>query len=203
MFLRSTQILSLLICLFYSLCLALSASAAGAEPTLTDVEKYLNGITTIQADFKQTAVDGATRTGVVYIQKPGKLRWEYLHPTNILIIGNKKDFSYYDADLDEVSYISSDSALGTFLTQEIRFNQTIKVRQYSLANGKMHLSLHDPKDEMNTEIVMHFNQAPLKLLGFSLIEDGQPTATIEFSKLQTGNKLNEDLFDFRNPKFFR
>ena len=57
------------------------ATVAIASPT-SEVEKYLNGLATWSADFKQTIDDGhgnvvRSAAGKLYLQKPGKFRWDY------------------------------------------------------------------------------------------------------------------------------
>ncbi len=61
--------------------LLLVGAGASASPT-TEVEKYLNGLATWSADFTQTIDDGhgkvvRSAAGKLYLQKPGKFRWDY------------------------------------------------------------------------------------------------------------------------------
>jgi len=66
--------------------MALIGAAAFGSPT-TEVEKYLNGLATWSADFTQTIDDGhgkgnAQCAGKLYLQKPGKFRWDYSQPSS-------------------------------------------------------------------------------------------------------------------------
>jgi outer membrane lipoprotein carrier protein len=74
-----------------------------ASPT-SEVEKYLNGLATWSADFKQTIDDGhgkvvRSAAGKLYLQKPGKFRWDYSEPSEQLILADGKQIWFYDKDL--------------------------------------------------------------------------------------------------------
>ncbi|HRY23665.1 MAG TPA: outer membrane lipoprotein carrier protein LolA, partial [Geminicoccaceae bacterium] len=53
---------------------------AAQSAVLADVERYLNGIDTLAARFEQIAPDGSLSRGRVYIQRPGRLRFDYDPP---------------------------------------------------------------------------------------------------------------------------
>jgi outer membrane lipoprotein carrier protein len=80
-----------LIALIFAL---MSAAVASASPT-SEVEKYLNGLATWSADFTQTIDDGhgkVTRSaaGKLFLQKPGKFRWDYSDHSEQLILADGK-----------------------------------------------------------------------------------------------------------------
>jgi outer membrane lipoprotein carrier protein len=69
------------------LCLGVGIIAQ-ATPA-TDVEKYLAGLATWSADFTQTIDDGhgkvlRSAAGKLYLQRPGKFRWDYTEPSEQL-----------------------------------------------------------------------------------------------------------------------
>jgi outer membrane lipoprotein carrier protein len=96
--------------------LSLSASAAFASAA-TEVEKYLNGVAAWSADFTQTIDDGhgkVTRSasGKLYLQKPGKFRWDYALPSEQLILADGKQIWFYDKDLQQANVRDMDASLG-------------------------------------------------------------------------------------------
>ena len=93
----------------------LSAAVAPASPT-SEVEKFLNGVATWSADFTQTIDDGhgkVTRSaaGKLYLQKPGKFRWDYSDPSEQLILADGKQIWFYDKDLQQANVRSMDASL--------------------------------------------------------------------------------------------
>jgi outer membrane lipoprotein carrier protein len=93
----------------------LSVPAALASPT-TEVEKYLNGLASWSADFKQTIDDGhgkvvRSAAGKLSLQKPGKFRWDYSEPSEQVILANGKEIWFYDKDLQQANVRDMDASL--------------------------------------------------------------------------------------------
>jgi outer membrane lipoprotein carrier protein len=85
----------------------LVATVSIASPT-SEVEKYLSGLATWSADFKQTIDDGhgnvvRSAAGKLYLQKPGKFRWDYSEPSEQLILADGKQIWFYDKDLQQAN----------------------------------------------------------------------------------------------------
>jgi outer membrane lipoprotein carrier protein len=102
---------------FLSACIIgpMLATAALASPT-SEVDKYLDGLATWSADFAQTIDDGhgkVTRSaaGKLYLQKPGRFRWDYADPSEQLILADGKQIWFYDKDLQQANVRSMDASL--------------------------------------------------------------------------------------------
>jgi outer membrane lipoprotein carrier protein len=95
--------------------LLLVSAAALASPT-SDVEKALNGLASWSADFTQTIDDGhgkvmRSAAGKLYLQKPGKFRWDYVQPSEQLILADGKQIWFYDKDLQQANVRDMDASL--------------------------------------------------------------------------------------------
>jgi len=93
----------------------LSVPASLASPT-TEVEKYLSGLASWSADFKQTIDDGhgkvvRSAAGKLSLQKPGKFRWDYSEPSEQLILADGKQIWFYDKDLQQANVRDMDASL--------------------------------------------------------------------------------------------
>jgi outer membrane lipoprotein-sorting protein len=58
------------------------------------VEDYLNGIETMVSDFVQVSSNGAFAEGQVYLDRPGRLRFEYAppNPTRLIAAGQPRHY---------------------------------------------------------------------------------------------------------------
>ncbi|HEY2678279.1 MAG TPA: outer membrane lipoprotein chaperone LolA [Steroidobacteraceae bacterium] len=86
-----------------------------ASPT-TEIEGYLNGLATWSADFTQTIDDGhgkimRSAAGKLYLQKPGRFRWDYSQPSEQLILADGKKIWFYDKDLAQANVRDMDASL--------------------------------------------------------------------------------------------
>ena len=95
----------------------LGPTAAMASPA-SDVEKYLNGLASWSADFTQTIDDGhgnvlRSAAGRLYLQRPGKFRWDYSEPSEQLILADGKQIWFYDKDLAQANVRDMDTSLAS------------------------------------------------------------------------------------------
>ena len=86
----------------------LFATSAYAENKAEDrLIRFLDNMQTLQANFKQTLVDDQgmeleSSSGVVYLKRPNKFRWDYKHPYQQTIVTNGEVLWFYDEDLEQV-----------------------------------------------------------------------------------------------------
>ena len=78
--------------------LALTALPAMAQQlSLNGISRYLNSLTTLEAEFTQINADQTISTGVIKIQRPGRARFEYNPPDETLVIAGGQQLAVFDA----------------------------------------------------------------------------------------------------------
>ncbi len=93
---------------------AQTPSAAAAA----QVERHLAGLKTWSADFTQEIDDAHGKvlrraSGHLYLERPGKFRWDYLKPSRQLILADGKLLWFYDQDLQQANVRDLDSTLAS------------------------------------------------------------------------------------------
>lgn len=96
----------------------LSPLAAGAaraqgpfEPTPQDradlarIASYLNGIRTLKARFLQVAPSGALSEGAVWLERPGRMRFQYDPPSPLLLVAGHGLVVFRDFALNQTTNI--------------------------------------------------------------------------------------------------
>src|SRR6478609_7380843 len=73
--------------------------------TVQRVETYLSGIRTLAARFQQLNPDGGTATGKLYIQRPGKMRFDYDPPSKVLLIATDWRLIFWDGSIKQQNVI--------------------------------------------------------------------------------------------------
>src|SRR5580700_8822209 len=96
---------------------ATSGAAAAASPA-AEVERYLSGLASWTADFEQTIDDGhgnvlRSAAGRLYLQRPGKFRWDYSQPSEQLVLADGKQIWFYDKDLAQANVRDMDTSLAS------------------------------------------------------------------------------------------
>ncbi len=80
------------------LALAASAFAADVHTVAQAVDRHYNGLRSMRADFREIYNgNGITRNeaGVVWLKKPGMMRWDYTQPQEKLFVTNGKTAWFY------------------------------------------------------------------------------------------------------------
>jgi chaperone LolA len=166
------------------------------------VEAYLSGISSIVADFNQTSADGSTGSGKFYLKRPGKMRWQYNPPTPILLVSNGTTITYYDASLDQVSYVGVDDTMAGFLAQK-----TIKLESDSThlthfedENGVIRATLVQKKKPDEGSLTLELSDNPLQLKQMVVVDATGNATHIQLQNAQYGPVLDDKLFIFEDPR---
>ncbi len=178
-----------------------SAFAQSAE-NVRRIETYLNNIQSMEADFVQTASNGATAEGRLFIEKPNKIRMEYADPTNVLIVGDGKYIIYNDTDLDQVTHIDYDDIPATLiLANDIKIDgKKIKVSDFYQDSGTTSITL----DYMNKgdlgPITLVFSNNPMELKQWKIVDPQSVEVSVSLYQTKKDVALDERLFKFKNKK---
>jgi outer membrane lipoprotein-sorting protein len=95
-----------------------AGTRAPRPPPRADVEGYLAGLSSWSADFTQTIGDGhgnvlRSAAGNLYLQRPGKFRWDYTEPSEQLVLADGKQIWFYDKDLAQANVRDMDATLAS------------------------------------------------------------------------------------------
>jgi outer membrane lipoprotein carrier protein len=96
--------------------LALLTGPAIAADARDQLQRFFDEVTSFQGDFSQVLYDEngeliEENSGRVYLQRPGKFKWDYEPPSAQLIVSDGKEIVIYDAELEQVTIRSFESAL--------------------------------------------------------------------------------------------
>ncbi len=185
------------------------ASLWAASDSITELKEYLNGLTSLSADFRQiTLVPGAggeqtvESSGRLFLQRPGRFRWEYDTPSEQVIIADGKRVYLQDTELNQVSHRSQQAALdGTpaqLLVSDRPVEEFFELSPLSRDDGRVWVELQ-PKaeDSQVVRLQIAFIDGQLDTL---LMEDrfGQLTRFI-FTGIERNPTLSDAMFEFKRP----
>lgn len=168
---------------------------------------YLKGLDTLSAEFQQytLSADGGRMIeseGTLYLQRPGRFRWEYRAPLEQVIVADGSRVWLHDIELDQISHQSQASALDGTPAQLLASDEPIETHFQILAwdpgDGRdwVELQPRDPESQV-TRIRIGFIGADLDTL---LMEDsfGQLTR-FSFLTSKRNPKLDAKLFKMEQP----
>jgi outer membrane lipoprotein-sorting protein len=173
---------------------------ASHRTTIARLEKYMSGLSTIISDFTQTAPDGTLTSGKFYLERPGKMRWQYHPPTPILMVSNGSSLVYYDYELEQSSHIPLDQTLIGFMAQEvIRFDGLVGVTDITEQPGVIRINLAQRNKPDEGQLMLEFSDQPLQLRNMVIRDSARQVTTVALNNARFGLKMDPELFIFREP----
>jgi len=188
--------------------LVLAPAAVGAPPpppppqatdagAIARIEGYLNRINTMQSRFIQVNPDGSAWQGDLYVNRPGKFRFEYDAPIPHLLIANGIWFYHVDRELKETNVLPLVKTPAQFLVQKtVSFSDGLKVTGFQNEAGLLQISMITRDNPELGEITLTFSDRPLELRKWT-IRDAQDNHTqVTLQNTRFGGKLPSKLFKF-------
>lgn len=179
-----------------------AAQQAGATQAgdLAEIETYLNGLATAQADFTFAAPDGSVTHGVFYLSRPSKLRFEYTEPKGNLLIADGDYVIFWDAQQKEASNLPiSQTPLDFLLRAKVSLTQGVKVTAFEHAAGTIRATLVRDKNEGDGSVTVAFGDKPMELRGWRLTDAQGQITDVSFANWKFGMSLDPALFHFVDP----
>ena len=178
-----------------------------ASPT-SDVEKYLNGLASWSADFEQTIDDGhgnvlRSAAGRLYLQRPGKFRWDYSQPSEQLVLADGKQIWFYDKDLAQANVRDVDTSLGntpaSLLSGSASVGAQFNVTAMPPSAGLQWFQLIPKHSDTDFQLVrIGFNKSG-ELASMFLADKLNQITQLTFSNSKRNDKFAPDLFSFVPP----
>lgn len=182
-------------------------TAAAADSPVDRLMQFIDSNKSLQAEFSQVSIDEAGNahhkaTGVVYLQKPGKFRWDYAQPYQQQIITSGGKVWFYDVDLEQVTIKRIDKAVGAtpalLLSGQISIKDNFTLEQQGEEEGLVWVKLL-PKGEENTFKYVTIGLQGGTLGGMELADNFGQLTRVYFSHVKSGGKLDPALFEFKPP----
>ena len=175
-----------------------------AEPSkdeIKKVEKYLQNLKSARARFVQTTHDGTQLVGTFYLQRPGKLRFEYDSPIEDFVVADGLFIYFYDAELGEQTNAPIGQTLADFfLRKDLKLEGDIKVDEIKTGGGFLQVKLTQSADPDAGSLTLGFKEEPFELNKWRVV-DGQGLITeIELFYFKEDIKHAADLFVYKDPK---
>lgn len=176
------------------------AQAQSNPADLTRVSNYLNGIGTMQGSFVQVGPDGDLSEGLFYMRRPGRIRFEYRPPNPALIVADGFWVGVYDT-LDNTldRFPLSETPLDLLLRDRVNLRNEGAIKSIERGAGQLRIKAIDPDAEDQGSITMVFNDNPLELTQW-IVLDGQGLATtVALSEIRRNVKIDPNKFFIEDP----
>jgi outer membrane lipoprotein-sorting protein len=180
---------------------ALAASAplsATDQALITQVETYLNSLAALTANFLQVAADGSTRTGKAWIERPGKMRFEYDSPDPQLLVAGFGLLVYHDPQLDQTTNIPlSATPLGILLAKQVVLTGDVTVTDITRNPGEDRITLIRTGKANEGSLTLVFGTGPLELRQWIVTDAQQKQTRVSLYDVAPGGPFPDSLFTYQ------
>lgn len=113
-------------------------------PSLDRINAYFNGLRGMQANFVQTAPDGRKFDGILYLLRPGRMRFEYAPPATLEIVADGRTVRVHDRKLKVFDdYYIGQTPLKFLLQPKIDIAKDTKVLDLKRFGTEIILTIED------------------------------------------------------------
>lgn len=182
--------------------LALPAAALAEKLSLGTLSKYLNGLTTVEADFTQVNSDGSVSTGRIFIKRPGRVRFEYNPPDKALVLAGGQQVAIFDgkSNVPPEQYPLKRTPLNLILAANIDLGRAKMVVGHSADATSTRVKAQDPEHPEYGTIELVFSADPVELRQWVITDDLGQQTTVILGAMKKGGSLGEGMFSITREK---
>lgn len=169
---------------------------AEAEILLEAIESYLNGITHLQGRFTQLDARGEQADGIFYLQRPGRIRFEYLPRGGLLVVADGDWVHMVEQQFEGEAqrYPLAQTPLALLLREEIDLAATADVLQLRREGDRVFLRLRQKGEEAQGDLTLVFEGQDLRLRQWIITDTRGRKTLITLSQLLEGVPVDQRLF---------
>jgi outer membrane lipoprotein-sorting protein len=161
---------------------------------LDRISAYLNQIHTLHSGFIQIGPDGQIDQGELYLEKPGKIRFQYKPPSPVLIVATGGTVYVRNSRLNTVDrYDLSDTPLGLLLNDSVDLKTNQAVTGITRRDDAITVNARTSRNRNDANITLVFAPGP-ELRQWSVKDNQGGVTTVALNGVEIGGALAPDLF---------
>jgi outer membrane lipoprotein-sorting protein len=177
--------------------LALTALPAMADKlSLNDISRYLNGLTTLQAEITQINSDQTISTGKIMIHRPGRARFEYDPPNEALVIAGGQKLAVFDgkSNTGPEEYPLDRTPLNLILAKDVDLSRANMVVGHDYDGTATIITAQDPEHPEYGDIRLMFTDDPVELRQWIITDDSGAETTVILGELTEDVQFTTAMF---------
>jgi len=182
-----------------------TAASLSAEDRadIARVESYFNGITSMRSNFLQASSTGNVAKGVVWLRRPGRMRFEYDPPSPVLITSDGNLLTYQDLELKQTNQIPLfTSPLAMLVDDRVKFGDELIVDGVRKESNVLRITVRQRSEPDQGHVILVFQDKPLSLKQWTIVDAQQVSVKVALLDPEFGVTIPNQLFrpeDFGKP----
>jgi len=172
----------------------------------SDVLAWLRDVRVLKSNFVQIGPDGRTISGTMYLERPGKIRFEYDGDSPILIVADGKTLNLIDYEVDQVtSWPIKDTPLALLLQNDADIEGNLLVSEPAVGPlaGTIAVSAEDPKRPEYGTVTFLFSRIDedrIELKSWRVLDAQGLSTIVTLAEAELNIDVEDKLFTFKDPR---
>lgn len=161
------------------------------------INAYFNDLTNLEGDFLQTDPDSKSKKGRFFIERPGKVRFDYARPSREKIISDGQYLAIENHDLKTTDrYPLGSTPFKLLLTEQVDLIRDAAIISIDQGENIVVITVEDKAGKGNGQIRLFFDWPEVQLREW-IITDAQGLSTrIELVNVELNKETDPKLFTF-------
>ena len=169
---------------------------ANQRALIDRVNVYLMSVQSLVGDFVQVAPDGRRSEGKIYLQKPGRVRFEYKPPSPIELVSDGRSLVVRDRKLETQDlYPLSQTPLRFLLADRIDLSKDTNVTAVSADDTFLSLAIEEKQTLGGThKVLLMFSVKDMQLKQWTITDPQGYDTTVALYNLDPAQKIDPAMF---------
>ena len=168
---------------------------------LDKISAYLNGMHAVEGGFSQINPNGDVTGGKIYIDKPGRIRFEYDAPNPTLVLCDGTSIYVQNRKLNTVDrYPLAGTPLQLILKDDISLKQNRSILGLHREGDSIIVDARSSNNRKQSNVTLVFASAPVELRQWTVIDDQGLSTTVALRDVHPVSDLPDRLFQYVEAK---
>lgn len=162
---------------------------------IRQINAYLNSLSTLEGDFVQVAPDGHITQGRFYIERPGRLRFEYAPPAQMQVISDGRWVAVQDRKLKTTEkYPLMTTPLNMILSKDIDLMRDARILAVYPESELVTISIEQTSGDAPGTLTLMFDPAAQELRRWTVTDVQGLDTTVALENVIRGVAIDPKLF---------
>jgi len=171
------------------------------QQVIARIADSLNQIQTMKAMFIQRAPDGTVSEGMVYLERPGRIRFEYIDNDDFLVVSDGTMLNLIDYEMKRIQrWPVNDTPLKIILDKESRFDDKVEVAELVRFAGLVKVPVIDKDRRDQGYITLIFEESTMELRAWEVVDAQGYLTRVGLVNPEYNVAIDKKHFQYKDPR---
>jgi len=175
--------------------------SADQKARLDQANRYLSGLKAVRCRFTQSDPQGSISSGTFWLKRPGKARFQYDPPAELLVVSDGYNVMVYDRRLKTFDqYPLGSTPLGLLLAKDVRLDKGVGISDIADTQRGFAITAQDARKPKDGSITLDFSDGPMALNGWTIVDAQGQRTQVALGAMAEEPGLDPRLFVLNDPR---